>query len=80
VAKPKAKPKPPPKTPPYFLAALKRNKKALAHYEAFSPSMKREYVQWLEEAKTEPTRDKRLATAVEWIADGKKRNWKYENC
>ncbi len=80
VAKPKSQPKPPPKTPPYFLAALKKNKKALAVYEAFSPSMKREYVEWLGEAKTDATRDRRMETAVTWIGEGKKRNWKYENC
>ena len=72
--------KPAPKTPPYFMAALKKNKKALAVYEAFSPGMKREYVGWLEEAKTEQTRARRLETAVEWIAEGKQRNWKYQNC
>lgn len=80
VAKPKAKPKPPPKTPPYLAAALRKNKKAAAHYAAFSPSMQREYVEWLTEAKTDATRDRRLETAVAWIADGKRRNWKYENC
>lgn len=80
VEKPKAKPKPPVKTPPYFVAALKKNKKASAQYEAFSPSKKRDYVEWLAEAKTDATRQRRLETAVEWIADGKSRNWKYENC
>jgi hypothetical protein len=72
--------KPQPKTPAYLLAALKKDKKALAAYEAFSPGMKREYVQWLEEAKTDATRNRRTATAVEWIAEGKPRNWKYQNC
>ena len=72
--------KPPPKTPTYFLAALKKSKKALAAYEAFSPGMKREYVEWLEEAKTDATRNRRMETAVTWIGEGKKRNWKYENC
>ena len=58
--------------------ALKKNKKALAAFEEFSPSHKREYVEWLEDAKTDQTRTKRLTTAIEWIAEGKSRNWKYE--
>jgi uncharacterized protein YdeI (YjbR/CyaY-like superfamily) len=66
-----------PAAPPYFLAALKKNKKALATYEGFSPGQKREYVAWVTEAKTEETRQKRLETAVEWMAEGKIRNWKY---
>jgi uncharacterized protein YdeI (YjbR/CyaY-like superfamily) len=64
--------------PSYFLAALKGNPKALATFNDFSPSHKREYVEWVTEAKTEPTRDKRLATTVEWLSEGKSRNWKYE--
>ena len=64
--------------PDYFLAALKKNKKALATFEAFSPSHRREYVAWVVEAKQEATRQKRLAQAVEWLAEGKSRNWKYE--
>ena len=77
VEKPKAKPKPELAVPPYFTAALKKNKKALKTFEDFSPSAKREYVEWLTDAKTDATRDKRLAQAVEWIAEGKQRNWKY---
>src|SRR5262245_7522523 len=72
--------KPPVKTPAYFATALKKNKKALEHYEAFSPTKKRDYVEWLTEAKTDETRAKRLETAVEWISEGKGRNWKYEKC
>ena len=63
--------------PDYFQAALKKNKKALATFEKFSPSHKREYVEWIVEAKREETRAKRLKTAIEWIAMGKPRNWKY---
>jgi uncharacterized protein YdeI (YjbR/CyaY-like superfamily) len=73
-------PKAAPKAPPEFAAALKKNKKASAIFEAFSPSCKREYVEWIAEAKREETRDKRIAQAVEWIAEGKQRNWKYQNC
>ena len=63
--------------PSYFLAELKKNKQASVHFEKFSSSQKKEYVQWLEEAKTEATRGKRMTTAVEWVAEGKIRNWKY---
>lgn len=68
------------KAPPYFLAALKKNKKALVTYEAFPPSKKNEYIDWITEAKAEETRDRRLAQAVAWMAAGKSRNWKYEKC
>jgi uncharacterized protein YdeI (YjbR/CyaY-like superfamily) len=66
--------------PDYFLAALKKNKKALATFEAFSYSHKKEYVEWVKEAKQEATRQKRLSQAVEWMAEGKSRHWKYKNC
>jgi uncharacterized protein YdeI (YjbR/CyaY-like superfamily) len=65
-------------TPEYFLKALKKNKKALATFEAFSPSAKREYLDWITSAKTEETKLSRLSQAIEWMAEGKKRNWKYE--
>jgi uncharacterized protein YdeI (YjbR/CyaY-like superfamily) len=80
LAKPKAAPKALPKAPDDLLAALKKNKKALATYEAFSPSSQREYVDWITGAKREETRAKRLADAVAWMAEGKQRNWKYMNC
>ena len=73
-------PKPPLKIHPEFAAALKKNKKASASFEAFPPGCKREYVEWIADAKRDETREKRIATAVEWIAEGKKRNWKYEVC
>ena len=66
--------------PDYFLAALKKNKKALATFEGFGYSNKKEYVEWITEAKTDATRDKRLAQAVEWMAEGKVKNWKDLNC
>jgi uncharacterized protein YdeI (YjbR/CyaY-like superfamily) len=59
-------------------AALKKNKKAKSAFEAFSPSNKKEYADWISEAKTDDTRNKRLVTAVEWIAEGKTLNWKYK--
>jgi uncharacterized protein YdeI (YjbR/CyaY-like superfamily) len=52
----------------------------MAAYEKFSPSHKKEYVEWLTEAKTEATRDRRIASALEWITSGKTRNWKYNKC
>jgi hypothetical protein len=61
-------------------AALKKNPKALATFEKFSYSHKREYVEWITEAKREETRQKRLVTTLEWLAEGKPRNWKYLNC
>lgn len=66
--------------PKELLAALKKNKKALATFESFSPTNKRDYADWVAEAKTDATRDRRIATAVEWMAEGKTRNWKYMNC
>ena len=63
--------------PTYIISAIKSNKKALATFNAFSPSNKKEYVSWVAEAKTEPTREKRLKTAIQWMAEGKIRNWKY---
>lgn len=73
-------PKKPVVVPAYFTAALKKNKKAFNTFEGFSPSKRRDYVEWITEAKTNATRDRRLQTSVEWIAEGKARNWKYERC
>jgi uncharacterized protein YdeI (YjbR/CyaY-like superfamily) len=64
-------------SPDYLMKALKKNPAAKRTFEAFSPSNKREYIDWLTEARTEATREKRLATALEWMAEGKIRNWKY---
>jgi len=66
--------------PPDLAAALKKNAKARATFEGFSPSHKREYIEWITEAKREETREKRLATTIEWLTAGKPRNWKYMNC
>ena len=66
------------RTPPWLMAALRRNATALATYQGLPPGHRREYVQWLTEAKTDGTRAKRLATAVAWLSEGKRRNWKYE--
>ena len=65
-------------TPDYFIKELKKNKKAFEIFEAFAPSHRKEYNGWIMEAKTEITRNKRMAQAIEWIENGKGRNWKYE--
>ena len=74
------KPKPPPKAPPYLVAALKKNAKARATFAGLTPGQQREYVDWLVEAKQPATRERRLAQAVEWLAAGKQRYWKYQDC
>jgi len=73
-------PKPPAVAPDDLMAALAANSAASKVFDAFPPGKKREYIEWITEAKQEATRAKRLAQAVEWIAEGKSRNWKYENC
>ena len=59
-------------------AALKKNKTAARNFAALPPGCRREYCNWIAEAKREETRLKRAATAVPWIAEGKNLNWKYE--
>ena len=80
--RPKAAPKPPPQLPEDFAALLAQKKHASARktYDNFSPSAKREYVEWVTEAKSDATRQKRLATSLEWLAQGKQRHWKYMKC
>jgi uncharacterized protein YdeI (YjbR/CyaY-like superfamily) len=73
-------PKAPIEAPEDFFAALKKNKTAAKVFDAFSPSCKREYMEWITEAKRAETREKRIVNAVELIAEGKQRNWKYQNC
>jgi len=68
------------KMPADFAGALKKNKKAQTMFDNFSPSKRKDYIQWITEAKTDATKLKRIETAVEWIAEGKGRNWKYEKC
>jgi uncharacterized protein YdeI (YjbR/CyaY-like superfamily) len=64
-------------TPDWLIAAIRKNKKAWSVFDKFSPSHKKDYVEWITEAKTEETREKRLLQALEWMAEGKPRNWKY---
>lgn len=63
-----------------FQSALNANAMASAAYKGFPPSARRDYLEWIADAKREETRAKRIAQAVEWLAEGKRRNWKYENC
>jgi uncharacterized protein YdeI (YjbR/CyaY-like superfamily) len=77
-SKPKAIEKKEIATPQYFLDALQEDPSALSTFQNFSYSNKKEYIEWLEEAKTAATKQKRLETAIEWLADGKTRMWKYK--
>jgi uncharacterized protein YdeI (YjbR/CyaY-like superfamily) len=78
--KPKHAPKPPPELHPEFAAALDGAPKAKAAFDSFAPSHRREYLEWVAEAKRDETRRTRIASAIEWLSEGKKRNWKYEGC
>lgn len=75
-----AAPKRPVNVPRDLAAALKTNARARAAFEGFPPSHKREYVEWIVEAKKPETRERRLATTIDWLAQGKSKNWKYEKC
>jgi len=70
-------PKKPIAMPGDFKTALAKNRKASAVYDDFSPSHKREYLEWITDAKGEDTRARRIKQAIEWMAEGKPRNWKY---
>jgi uncharacterized protein YdeI (YjbR/CyaY-like superfamily) len=74
------KPAKPVRVPAELATALKKNKTASKVFEGFSPSCRREYAEWIAEAKRPETKEKRIAQAIGWIAEGKSRNWKYENC
>jgi len=78
--KTKHKPRPAPELHPEFVAALAKAPKAKAALEAFPPSARRDYFEWIAEAKQDATRQKRIATAIEWLGEGKRRHWKYQNC
>lgn len=79
-AKPKRPPKPERHVPPGFAAALEAAPEAQRVFDSFAPSHRREYVEWIADAKREETQAKRIAQAIAWLAEGKKRNWKYEDC
>lgn len=66
--------------PAAFAAALAADPGAKGHFDAFPPGQRREYITWIAEAKREDTRERRIAQAIEWLREGKRRNWKYEKC
>jgi uncharacterized protein YdeI (YjbR/CyaY-like superfamily) len=78
ISRPKAAPKKELPIPDRLKTELKKNKKAQTHFDAFTPSQKREYIEWITEAKTEETAGKRLATTIAWVSEGKTRLWKYK--
>jgi uncharacterized protein YdeI (YjbR/CyaY-like superfamily) len=80
VVRPPKSQKPAPEIPKELVAALKKNKAATKVFADFSVSCQREYADWIAEAMRPETKEKRVAQAVEWIAEGKQRNWKYQNC
>lgn len=76
----KHEPKAAPELHPEFAAALKAHPKAREMLDGFPPSAQRDYLEWIAEAKQDATRTKRIATAIEWLSEGKRRHWKYQNC
>jgi uncharacterized protein YdeI (YjbR/CyaY-like superfamily) len=76
----KHEPKPPAAMHPEFAAALKASPKAQQVLDGFPPSARREYLDWVADAKQDATRTKRISEAVQWLSEGKRRHWKYENC
>jgi len=75
-----AAPRAPLEIPDDLAAALKKNAKARATFDGFAPSYRNDYIEWITEARREDTRQRRLEQAVEWLAEGKSRNWKYMKC
>jgi uncharacterized protein YdeI (YjbR/CyaY-like superfamily) len=78
--KTKHAPKAPPEMHPEFAAALTKTPKAKAAFDGFPPSAQRDYLEWIAEAKQDGTREKRIASALEWLSEGKRRHWKYQSC
>ncbi len=73
-------PKAAPTLHPEFAAALAKSSEAKSALDSFPPSAQRDYLDWIAEAKQDATRQKRIVTAIEWLSEGKRRNWKYERC
>jgi uncharacterized protein YdeI (YjbR/CyaY-like superfamily) len=78
--KTKHEPKPAPELHPDFAEALAKSPEARQMLDGFPPSAQRDYFEWISEAKQDATRQKRIATAIEWLGEGKRRHWKYQNC
>jgi len=72
------KPRPALPMPPGLADALRRNARAAAHWEKFSPSARRDYIEWITDAKRDETREQRLLTTLDWVGEGRKRHWKHE--
>ena len=70
----------PPELHPDFAKALDAAPKAKAVLDGFPPSARRDYLEWIGDAKQDSTRSKRITTAIEWLSEGKRRHWKYQNC
>lgn len=79
-AAPRRTVKPEPEVPDALADALARDEKASSTFDRFPPGARREYCEWVAEAKRPETRDKRVAQTIAWLREGKRRNWKYENC
>ena len=75
--KPRPRAAKPVTVPEDLASALRRSRKARDAFESFSPSHRREYIEWITEAKRAETRERRLATTIEWLEEGKPRHWKY---
>src|ERR1044072_3971234 len=80
IAKRNATPKGEAEVPPELAEALAGDDAAAATFTAFPPSPRRDYCDWVAEAKRPETKAKRVADAVAWMREGKRRHWKYENC
>ena len=78
--KTKHEPKAAPELHPELAKALAANPNSKAVFDSFPPSAQRDYLEWINEAKQDATRQKRIDTAIEWLAEGKRRHWKYQNC
>ena len=78
--KPRQEPRSAPQMHPEFAAALAKAAAAKTTLDGFPPSAQREYLDWISEAKQDSTRTKRIADAVQWLSEGKRRHWKYANC
>ena len=80
VERKKTRPKEPVRMHPELKAAMGKSAKARATFDSFPPGQRREYLEWVADAKADDTRARRIKQAVEWMSQGKRRNWKYENC
>lgn len=66
--------------PPEFATALAAHPEAKTVFDGFAPSYQRDYLEWIGEAKRDATRQQRITQSLQWLAEGKRRHWKHENC